>query len=122
MRILLFCASWATRGFFDEGIFGFHAQQAVEKALKAWLAAKEQTYPFSHDLGVLFNILTELGENVSTYQNLVTLTPYAVQFRYDEISPEDEHLDRTKTVAEVGALMELVEQMVDLLAFPSSPN
>jgi hypothetical protein len=27
---------------FAEEVFGFHAQQAVEKALKAWLAALEQ--------------------------------------------------------------------------------
>jgi predicted nucleotidyltransferase len=34
----------------------------------------------------------------------------------------DRHLDRTKTVAEVGALMEWVEQMGKLQAFAPSPN
>ncbi len=39
---------------FADAIFGFHAQQAVEKALKAWLTARRRSYPFAHDLaGVL---------------------------------------------------------------------
>ena len=30
---------------FAEEVFGFHAQQAAEKALKAWIAALGQEYP-----------------------------------------------------------------------------
>lgn len=100
-------------GIFDEGIFGFHAQQAVEKTLKAWLAAKDQTYPLRHDLGELFDALARTGEDVREYHALSRLTPYAVQFRYDEISLDDERLDRPKTVGEVGALVEWVENWVD---------
>jgi HEPN domain-containing protein len=32
---------------------GFHAQQAVEKALKAAMASRGLEFPFTHDLGVL---------------------------------------------------------------------
>ena len=35
---------------FAEEIFGFVAQQAVEKSFKAWLALLGATYPFTHDL------------------------------------------------------------------------
>ena len=35
---------------FSDEIFGFHAQQAVEKALKAWLAFLGQRFPKTHDL------------------------------------------------------------------------
>ena len=38
---------------FDDEIFGFHAQQAVEKALKAWLTEVGVTYPLTHDLSLL---------------------------------------------------------------------
>ena len=36
---------------------GFHAQQAVEKALKAVLASQKTAYPFTHDLKLLLNLL-----------------------------------------------------------------
>ncbi len=37
--------------------FGFGAQQAVEKALKAWLAAKGVLYPRTYDLDRLLDLL-----------------------------------------------------------------
>ena len=50
-------------GIFDEGIFGFHAQQAVEKALKAWLAANNQTYPVMI-WGIYLKPLPELAKKL----------------------------------------------------------
>ncbi len=35
---------------FADEIFGFHAQQAIEKALKAWMCALGMTYPHSHHI------------------------------------------------------------------------
>ena len=34
----------------DDEVIGFHAQQAVEKSLKAWLTHKGIDYPRSHSL------------------------------------------------------------------------
>jgi HEPN domain-containing protein len=39
-----------------DSIVGFHAQQAVEKSLKAALASREADFPFSHDLGRLMRL------------------------------------------------------------------
>jgi len=39
---------------FPDEIFGFHAQQAVEKALKGWLSYKLVVYPKTHDLEYCF--------------------------------------------------------------------
>ena len=33
----------------SDEIFGFHAQQAAEKSLKAWLAFLGEVYPLTHD-------------------------------------------------------------------------
>jgi HEPN domain-containing protein len=33
---------------FADEIFGFHAQQAIEKSLKAWMCALGLSYPFAH--------------------------------------------------------------------------
>ena len=40
----------ADASVFADEIFGFHAQQAAEKLLKAWLALLGETYPTIHDL------------------------------------------------------------------------
>ena len=35
---------------FAEGIFGFRAQQAIEKSFKTWIAAVGSKYPLIHDI------------------------------------------------------------------------
>jgi HEPN domain-containing protein len=42
-------------------IVGFHAQQAVEKSLKAVLAAREVEFPFTHDIGGLTDLCEQAG-------------------------------------------------------------
>ncbi len=42
---------------FEDSVFGFHAQQAVEKALKAWLTLHSVAYPRTHDLTALITLL-----------------------------------------------------------------
>jgi HEPN domain-containing protein len=46
---------------FADEIFGFHAQQAAEKAFKAWLALLGVEYPKTHDLSLLLGILQSHG-------------------------------------------------------------
>ncbi|MEI6425314.1 MAG: HEPN domain-containing protein [Lentisphaerota bacterium] len=41
----------------SDAIFGFHAQQTVEKIFKAWLCLNGKEYPFTHDLRLLYNLL-----------------------------------------------------------------
>ena len=82
--------------------FGFHAQQATEKCLKAWLSALMVIYPLQHDLARLLDLLASHGQVVAGFESLVALTPYAVQFRYEEC--DDEPLDRTAVYAEVETL------------------
>ena len=63
---------------------GFHAQQAAEKALKAWLVVLGQRYPFTHDLGDLLDRLINAGVEVAEFEALDPwLTPFAVLGRYD---------------------------------------
>jgi HEPN domain-containing protein len=69
----------------DDEIFGFHAQQAVEKSLKAWIAVIGGTYGFIHDLRVLFLTLRELGCGIDNFRHLILLNPFAAQLRYEAI-------------------------------------
>lgn len=78
-------------GNFAESVFGFHCQQAVEKLLKAWLSLEGVAYPRTHDLRTLMQLL-EAGSpgRLGPFLDLVDLTDYAVQFRYE--APMDLHL------------------------------
>jgi HEPN domain-containing protein len=70
----------------------FHAQQAIEKAMKALLALSAQPIPRTHDLDELqrsCNLVQSIPELQSL--DLSDATDYAVQLRYDiEFWPEKE--------------------------------
>ena len=98
---------------FDEEIFGFHAQQAVEKILKAWLTILGGRYPRTHDLSLLFYLLEEKGTVCTRYLDLVELNAFAVQFRYNAFDMEYERLDRPALIGHVEELMQKIEQLIN---------
>lgn len=61
----------------------FHAQQAVEKSLKAVLLHFKVDFPFTHDLEELLDTLKIAGISIPSNLNEIgVLTPYAVETRY----------------------------------------
>jgi HEPN domain-containing protein len=73
----------ACAGQAADEITGFHAQQAVEKALKAVLALRSLVPPRTHDLLALRGLLEDAGsEPPLSVDELAALYPYAVEFRY----------------------------------------
>lgn len=97
---------------FDDRVFGFHAQQAVEKALKVWLNCLQGTHPFTHDLRLLLHALQTHGADVESYWDFLDLSSYAVQFRYETMSEGEDPLDRDALVKDIRALVEHVEKMI----------
>lgn len=97
---------------FDDGVVGFHAQQAVEKALKAWINILGQTHPFTHDLSLLLHILEEKGVAVDDYWDFLDLSSYAVRFRYETFTEGEEPLERAQLVKDVRCLIEKVENLL----------
>ncbi|MBZ5516944.1 MAG: HEPN domain-containing protein [Acidobacteriia bacterium] len=72
-----------------DDILGFHAQQAVEKTLKAALAFHDVRYPFIHDLKTLVDLVRK--NKISFPQELDEvrrLTPFATVFRYEYLPAE----------------------------------
>lgn len=62
---------------------GFHAQQAVEKALKAVIASRDEGFPFTHDIGLLMQLCQDTGfELPADLSEADRLTPYAAAIRY----------------------------------------
>lgn len=63
----------------------FHAQQAVEKLLKAYLTAFDLRFPFVHNLEQLSDICAERDSAFREIKEISQeLTPYAVELRYDD--------------------------------------
>jgi HEPN domain. len=81
-----------------DGIVGFHAQQAIEKWLKAVMALRNLREARIHDIGRLLQLLDKDGAELpSVADQLDELTIYAVPLRYDELL-DAEPLDRDATV------------------------
>jgi len=88
-----------------DSIVGFHAQQAVEKALKSILAVSGDDFPWTHDLNFLIERLGNIGAPLpSSLHEIRVLGPWAVEFRYGETI--DDPLDRSEA-------MSLVEQAIN---------
>jgi HEPN domain-containing protein len=84
-------------------LVAFHAQQAVEKALKAVLVASNVDFPRTHDLEQLQAILRECGLSWPVRLDKVKeLTPMAVQTRYPgfEDPVEESEVDDAIRLAE----------------------
>jgi len=99
---------------FADEVFGFHAQQAAEKALKAWLAVSDVEYPRTHDLSLLLTVLEAQGQDVVPYSDLVELNPYSVQYRYAAFEDLGSPLDRCAVQKLVHGLIAAVSDSVDV--------
>jgi HEPN domain-containing protein len=101
------------RSDFPEEVFGFHAQQAIEKTLKGWIAVCRLSYPKTHDLGVLIRILMDAGADLGSFEDLEEYTIYAVQYRYESYDEAEEKLDRKAVVAKTASLLQRVRGVID---------
>jgi HEPN domain-containing protein len=62
----------------------FHAQQAAEKCLKAYLTAYVIEFPFVHNLEKLIELCAQRDASFFDIKAIgQELTPYAVELRYD---------------------------------------
>lgn len=82
-----------------DSILGFHAQQAIEKWLKAVLADKGVDFEYTHDLRRLIELVEELGITFPFVTGeIVMYTEFAVPLRYEDLL-DAEPLDRRAAVA-----------------------
>lgn len=87
-------------------VAGFLAHQAIEKALKAVLTARDVPFERSHDIDYLCDLIEGAGLDLTPeLKAAVALTPWAVEFRYADpydVAP----LDRTEALMTVAAVRE----------------
>jgi predicted nucleotidyltransferase/HEPN domain-containing protein len=101
---------------------GFHAQQAVENALKAWVSALDDEYRNIHDLGDLAAIIRRRPEENDTPagESLLWLTTYAVTYRYEgaRVAMDDHH----GLLARVTELVNAISNRIRALTGASPPE
>ena len=67
----------------------FHAQQAAEKYLKAFLTWQQVEFPRTHALGELLDLVSQADKDLAASLSGVTgLNPYGVEVRYPGDIPE----------------------------------
>lgn len=99
----------------EEGMYEqlcFHAQQAVEKSIKAFLLHLGIDFPLTHNIGTLVSLLPPNIQSIPAFQESVVLTPYSVLTRYPgEVEPvtEDKYAEAVRTAT---AVVELVSSHV----------
>jgi HEPN domain-containing protein len=107
---------------FAEEVFGFHAQQAVEKTLKAWLAALGLEYPLTHNLARLLALLEKQGAGVDEFWDLTEYTAYAVEYRYGALVMAEEPLDRPAVIRQLQELLHRVQGILAQVLEESSSS
>jgi HEPN domain-containing protein len=90
------CTLLASAPDMGDAVVGFHAQQAVEKSLKAVLSGHRIEFQRTHDVISLLDLLQDLDLTPPEADWLDELNPYAVEARYGTIEPEG--LDRSRAL------------------------
>ncbi|SRR6266700_1445778 len=99
-----------------DGPFGFHAQQAVEKLIKALPSQLIIAFDYTHNIARLAQQLDDAGEKLPSIPvPLAELNKFAVVYRYDSI-PSLEIPDRPSTIETVRLIREHVTAGISALA------
>ena len=100
----------------------FHAQQAIEKALKGFLALQKQALPRTHDLDELQIACLALAPLPGLAElDLTEATDYGVLVRYDrDFWPEQEAAAHALLLAE--KVFEIVADILPILHRPHLPE
>ena len=90
----------------DYFVSGFHAQQAVEKYIKAFLVRYQIEFPKTHDIRRLRQLVARQNATLAErLESADVLTPYGVDMRY----PEEFEVVSQKRAEQAVALAEWVK-------------
>ena len=90
----------------------FHAQQMVEKSLKALLSLENVDYPRTHDLRRLLEMARPLHPGLAEVRDdVIGLSPFAVDMRYGE-APDPSAEEATEALESAKAVYALAEEII----------
>jgi HEPN domain-containing protein len=91
----------------------FHAQQAVEKGLKAVLLKMRIEFPFTHNLQALFDLVPSELHVPRGISDAVILSPYAVATRYPGESEPVTESDYREAIRLAESVTQWAENVVN---------
>ena len=101
----------------DQEPIGFHAQQALENALKGWISALNDEYGNTHNLSALMSTIRmhPAEDESDAGERLRWLTNYAVKYRYaGAVIEMDDRRELFRIVSDtVSAIMERIEILTE---------
>jgi len=87
----------------------FHAQQAAEKYLKAYLTQRQMEFPKTHSIRELLGLVRTLDEELAdSLLPAAALTPYGIDIRYPGDTPEPSHEQAEEALALAGKVRDAV--------------
>lgn len=96
----------------------YHTQQCAEKALKAYLAFKQQKIPRTHDLEKLLELCSQFD---IAFKNLLNdaadLDPYATYTRYPDDRFSIEREEVTEAIKQASAILSFVKKKIETPPF-----
>lgn len=88
----------------------YHTQQCAEKALKAYLAYKQQPSQKMHDVELLVEQCFALDSSFEAlYAPAETLNPYDTAYRYPDDDMEPEKMDVLDAIRKAETIFEFVK-------------
>ncbi len=97
--------------FEDYENVGFHAQQAAEKFVKAFLVCHQIEFPKSHDMALLRQLVARIDPRLAEKLAIAdSLTPYGVEFRYPGDLPSVSRTEGEKALRAAEQARELISR------------
>jgi len=91
----------------------YHTQQCAEKALKGYLAFKNQPLKKTHDIELLVEFCSKIDSDFEKlYDCSENLTPYATAFRYPDIYLEPDYDEVYEAIDMAREILEFVEDKI----------
>ena len=91
----------------------YHAQQCAEKALKAYLAFRNQPIQRSHDLELLSDLCSDLNAQFNSIkEDAELLTPYHAAFRYPDIVLMPDKDDVVEAIEKAERIFSFVKRLI----------
>jgi HEPN domain-containing protein len=90
-------------------LLAYHAQQSVEKALKAYCVAADIDFPFTHNLEVLLKLCPAESGLHAKLHGAGKLTLYAVKARYPQDRPKVSKKQAEQAIAFAGMAVLVVQ-------------
>ncbi len=97
--------------FEDYENVGFHAQQAAEKFVKAFLVRHQIEFPKSHDMALLRQLVARIDPRLAEKLAIAdSLTPYGVEFHYPGDLPSVSRTEGEKALRAAEQARELISR------------